>query len=185
VATFDELMKSAYGGDASAVRALHDEYREPLLLAIRKALPEQLRTHLDSGDFLQETWLQFLRDLSNRRHFESPEHLGKFLAVVAKRRIVDSIRKTLGVDGSRGKNVPLGDPEYVPDALISLETPSQSAIRREYQENLIQSLLPAHQVVARYIFEGLGAEDVAILLGISSRTVHRVRERLIEMLQTP
>jgi len=181
---FDALMQSVYSGDERAVRSLVEEYGDLLARTVRRTLPDQLRAHADSADFIQETWLAFVRDLPKRRQFDSPAHLAQFLATVAKRRVIDGIRKAIGTTGDHP--IPVSAPEESSclEPFLSHDTPSQSVMRREFREIIIKELRPAHQVVARHILEGRSPDEVASTLGISTRTVMRVRDRLLVRLRT-
>jgi RNA polymerase sigma factor (sigma-70 family) len=186
-ASFQALMARVYSGDEEAGRELFEDYGSLLLRVVRRHLSPALRKQVDSTDFIQETWLGFLRDLPKERNFESPAHLATFLATMARNKVVDAVRRGLILERNNvNREVPLQENSTLQDQRrANLSTPSQSCIRRELLEKALDGLLPAHRFIGRRILDGRTPRVIAEELGLSVRTVERVRDRILERLKQP
>lgn len=183
--SFRSLMDAVYRGDQEAARILFEEYGDLLLRVVRRHLNPLLRAQADSTDFIQETWLAFLKDVPKERTFDSPAQLASFLAVMARNKVVDAVRRGLILERNNiNREVSLQAHSLIRESLPSPQsTPSQACVRRELEHHLLQGLRPAHQCIARKLLDGRTPQVIAEELQVSVRTVERVRDRILEQLQ--
>ena len=82
-----ELVHRAQGGDAGALNELFDRYYERVRRIVRLRLGRKLRTALDSGDILQDTFAQAVTAFDN---FEMRDEasLINWLSKLAERQII-------------------------------------------------------------------------------------------------
>jgi len=84
-----QLVRRAQGGDRSALQPLFDRYYEPVRRIVRLRLGSALRSRLDSGDIVQETFLSALAGF-DRFEVRDEASLLQWLAVLAENRIRDA-----------------------------------------------------------------------------------------------
>ena len=182
---FQKLLARMRRGDEAAARTLYEEYGTLLSRVVRRHLNSALRPHFDSIDFVQETWLEFLKDLPKERPFETPSKLAQYLANIARNKVIDSLRHALmrGIEDD--------SPEISLDSKVAIldnlpgrhSTPSHAAMGKELFEFLVSDLRPVHSKIGRMLLESVNVEQIMESLGIGRRMVERVRVRLIEKLR--
>ena len=91
---FVELLERAKRGDEIAAERLLERFEDDVRAVVRVKLPKALRTRFDSMDFVQAVWQSFFLDLTrDSARFENSRHLRRFLAGVAKNKVVEEHRK--------------------------------------------------------------------------------------------
>ena len=180
---FQKLLARMRHGDQDAARALYEEYGALLSRVVRRHLNSALRSHFDSIDFVQETWLEFLKDMPATRTFETPSKLAKYLTTIARNKVIASLRRGLMRGFAGEADISLDSDEVIRDNLRGTHsTPSQAAMGKELFEFLTKDLRPVHQEIGRMLLRGLSVEEIVEVLGVGQRMVERVRVRLIEKL---
>jgi RNA polymerase sigma factor (sigma-70 family) len=180
------LISRLRAGDPAATNELVQDYGELLRTVIRKHLNPALRNQVDSADFMQETWLALLQNVTVKPNFETPQQIRAYLASVARNKVVDVVRrgtKSEGYNVKREVRINAQAPDAGPTP-AHCDTPSKSAIRRELKDVLLDGLAPAYRSIGLRIFDGLEPADIAQEIGVSQRTVERVRKRLVELLRS-
>jgi RNA polymerase sigma factor (sigma-70 family) len=143
------------------------------------------RTRADSEDFVQEVWLAFVKDLPNERSFKTPAELAGFLAAIARNKVIDALRRCVVLQHA---NVACeqrieADSELKDGLAGHGSTPSETAMRKEMQEHILESFLPAHRRIGGMILDGQELANIAETTGLSIRTIERIRSRILEKLQ--
>ena len=86
-----ELIRQARKGDALAINALLDHYRNYLKLLARSQIDRRLRARVAPSDLVQETLLDAFQQFANFRGTEAGELLA-FLRTILARRLADKFR---------------------------------------------------------------------------------------------
>ena len=182
---FQELFARVRAGEPEATQVLFENYGDLLLKVVRRHLNPVLRSQVDSADFVQEAWLAMLQDTTIKANFETPHQFGAFLATVARNKVVDVVRRGLMSAGYNvNREVRLStDSSDSNTATLHRETPSKSVVRRELKNVLLQDLKPAFRRIGMRIFDGIEVSTIAEELGVSQRTVERVRKQIVEHLR--
>lgn len=164
-----ELLRRAQAGDADALGALLDEYRETLRLRADAKLGGRIEKRVDRSDVVQRTFLNACRAFDAFRGAEVAEFAG-WLERIFENTIAAVYREHAG---ARKRTVDqeesaVGD-EVIPNAPAGESTPSRKAMKRERNEQLERALsqLPDSQREAVRLrhFEGRPLAEIAIALG--------------------
>jgi RNA polymerase sigma factor (TIGR02999 family) len=164
-----ELLRHVNAGDPVARDALFSAlYEELRKLARARLRQNETITVLNTTSLVHESYLRFL----NARELEFVDR-GKFFAYassVMRSIVIDEVRKRRA--DRRG-----GSAEHVPldtGAVEAIATDDEQILRVPEALEELAALDPrlARVVEMRY-FAGLGEEDIAVTLGVTSRTVRR------------
>jgi RNA polymerase sigma-70 factor (ECF subfamily) len=163
-----ELVSQVHAGDQNAMGALYDRY-SPLVYAVG------LRVLADSAaaeDVLQEVFMQLWR---NPPKFDASRgSLGAWLAVIARNRAIDALRKRRYESD-------------IEDIVVSVEPDLASAIDRSRAAKNVRDVLngmhPAQrQALEMAFFEGLTHTEIAAKIGEPLGTIKtRIRAGLLAL----
>src|SRR4051812_6319360 len=93
----NDLLEHLRRGDAAAADALFAAYTPYLKAVVRRQLSDRLRAKFDSADVVQSVWVQVVRQLGRDGwHVGSEGELRALLATIARRRLVNRVRKHAG-----------------------------------------------------------------------------------------
>jgi RNA polymerase sigma factor (sigma-70 family) len=178
--SFRELMVRVRAGNADAIQELFDRYAHPLLRVIRRKLHQPLRTRFDSQDFIQEVWQSFFATEVLRREFETPDELQAFLSEIARNKVASEYRHAGAQKRSIERNQSLDDSQVVNEGKLAARTatPSQVVMAEEQWEQLIHSQPPQYQNMLALLRQGHTHEDIARMLGVSTKAIQRLLRRI-------
>ena len=89
----DELLKRLCDGDMAAAERVFVEYEPYLRKALRRQLPAQRRSKLNSLDILQSVWVSLLRGFRECGwRFTDVDQLRGFLFVATRNLLIDQAR---------------------------------------------------------------------------------------------
>jgi RNA polymerase sigma factor (sigma-70 family) len=178
---FHTLIESVRTGSQEAAWRLIDLYGSHIQRVVRRTLDRRLRSQFDSLDFVQLVWASFFSEPTEIQSFETSDELVRYLAVVARNKVIDEARRRLGTkkyNVSRERS--LDDSALRHDGLAATgPTASEVAIARETWDRLITSQTPQHREVVRLRFMGSTYNEIAEQVGIHERTARKVIERLL------
>jgi RNA polymerase sigma-70 factor (ECF subfamily) len=194
----DELLSRARTGDAAAVAALFNRYRDRLRRMVRLRLDRRLQGRLDASDVLQEAFLDFSRRLADyAAHPTLPFFL--WLRTITGQKLIDLHRHHLGaqmrdaaqeVSLYRGALPQASSVSLAAQLLGGLTSASQAAMRAETQLRVQEALNRMdpldREVLALRHFEMLSNQETAQVLGLkksaASNRYVRALKRLKELL---
>jgi RNA polymerase sigma-70 factor (ECF subfamily) len=189
------LVRDAVRGDAQALRALFDRYRERLKQMVALRLDRRLSARVDPSDIVQEALADASRKLEDYSA-APPLPFYPWLYCLTAERLTQAHRRHVH---SQGRGVAREEQEAVVfsdgstlllvDRLISRDpTPATTLVREEQRRRLLVSLEELAEtdrdvLVMRYL-EGLSFSEIAAILGIGEsaakmrhlRALRRVRE---------
>ena len=187
---FSDCMARAKAGDPAAIREFLSRFEEEVRIMVRARLPRKLRSRFDSVDFVQAVWQSFFSDLDEHGlHFDSEQHLRKFLAGVVRNKVFEQHRRltrTEKYDLAREERlyVRRGDRD-VPREVISPEpSPSQAAQASDRLEQLTAGCSPLEVVVITLRHQGLTFAEIATQTGVNERTARRIIDSARSRLET-
>lgn len=184
---FQQLLAEARAGSEPAAQQLVEEYLPHVLQVVRRSLNRKLRTKFDSMDFAQAVWASVLGCREQLAQIESGEAWAKFLATIARNKVIDEIRRRMETEKyqvdrecSMSDLVSAArDGRTIAQQMASREpSPSQAAIANERFEQLTAGLSEQQREIVRLKMEGETCQAVADRLGINERTVRRLLKRL-------
>jgi RNA polymerase sigma-70 factor (ECF subfamily) len=194
-----DLIEQARAGDAPALQALLQRYREYVRLLVRCRAAGRLQARVDGSDLIQETLLRAAQNIQQFRGTTEEEWCA-WLARIAEREVIHQVRHHLGAakrDATREQSLP-AQPDDSRNGASRLEhwltksqtTPSVAAMRKERSLLLAAALarLPAdyREVLILRHLEGLDFAEVALRMNRScgavrvlwTRALKKMREEL-------
>jgi RNA polymerase sigma-70 factor (ECF subfamily) len=134
-------------------------------------------------DFVQDVWASFFANPPQRGTFVNPEHLVAFLAKIASNKVVDATRQRLQTEVHNvNRELSLNHPKqrwFEPPA-VNQPTPSEVFTGRELWERLLRDQPLVYQRVLILRRDGKDLDEIATEMGIHSRTVRRILDKLRE-----
>lgn len=192
-ASFEELMQQASDGSEAAVWLLLDRYSKNILRVVRRHLPAEIRSKVDSTDIVQSVWKSVLRKGATFDGESSPEKLVAYLAGMARNKVYETHRHyttTKACDLSREQ--PLARLSERQDASSSAgdmelhdaraREPLDILSSRENWERAIENSGDRGQQIVELRLKGLTLNEVAEKLQVSVSTVRRDLEALLASL---
>ncbi|MGH7935707.1 MAG: RNA polymerase sigma factor, partial [Chthoniobacterales bacterium] len=178
---FPALLQAVANGDEEAACIFHHQFAPRLHKVVSRFLNRhcpELRLLYDSLDFVQETFLAFLKShAADNATFERPEQLHAYFEQTAVRRVFDALRRhTSGKRNELYQRRSLDDHALPNDSHVISREPSASARveKRERLELLLMQLPPHHARILELAFDGRSLTDIAAILHLDERTVRRV-----------
>lgn len=138
-----DLMKQAQEGDRDALDRLVARYYERVRPIVRARMGRQLRSRVDSGDILQQTFEAVVRTY-DRFEVEDEANLISWMATIAERQIRGEVDKQKADKRRPDREVPLqtetASGRVVGPAVATHETPDE-ALELEEQTRLMEDCL--------------------------------------------
>ncbi len=181
-AGFSQLIEQARAGSEEAATVLFETYQPHVMRVVRRRLAHELRSKFDSHDFAQAVWSSFFNNRHELLSTNSPEQLVSLLAVMARNKVYDEIRRrhTKKHDVHRETSIDrcATDGEGAPPLEGRLSTPSNYIIARETLDGIMEPLTDEHRQVVDLRIKGYSVKEVAEQTGLSERTVRRIVARI-------
>jgi RNA polymerase sigma-70 factor (ECF subfamily) len=176
---FATLMAGVQAGSADAAQQLHEHYARHILRAVRRRLHRKLRPKYDSLDFVQDVWASFFEDVPQKHKFERPEDLVAFLSRMAANKVAQAVRKGLVRQKHNINREASLEADGPADVIARQATASEILMGCEEWEQLLARQPPVHRRVLLLLREGRSQVSIALELGISQKTVHRLIRRVL------
>jgi RNA polymerase sigma factor (sigma-70 family) len=188
--TFDELMNAVTGGSQEAVWELLDRYSTNILRVVRRHLPDQIRTKVDSVDIVQSVWESLLK---HPPELVSGEAFMAYLAAMARNKTLETYRHyTQSQARNVSRELPLAsasnaDTTRKNSESASLATGPQSspvaiACARETWSRAVMKHGERAEQVVELRLQGMSLDEIAKHLQVSKSTVRRELQYMLESL---
>lgn len=191
VDSFKSLMEGLKNGSEEAAWKITENYSDHIFRAVRKRLPKEIRSKVDSIDIVNSIWGSFLLKRSQFSKIEESGQLLALLTVVVTRRVIDEHRK---YTTCASRNIRSEAGTYDEQNLYSKagsmsamkgreDTPSQIAISREKWLSLKSSLGDRDRQIIALRIKGMSYDQIAEDIdGLSPRTARRIVANVTRML---
>src|SRR5262245_32763039 len=179
---FYELLQGIKEGSEEAARQFLARYGKYIRHVVRRHMIQKLRAKFDSEDFLQDICVSFFSHPPGPEDFSDPAALLGFLGKIARNKVTDANRQRLAqrwdvnrensLDGSAAfavENLQAADP-----------TPSEIVGTEESCEVLGGGDSTNQRKLLYMLRNGYTQEEIARVLGLSIRHVHRLVQKLRE-----
>lgn len=185
LARFAALMQQVRSGSDEAARELLELYSAHVCRIIRRRLGRELRSKYDSDDFAQAVWASFFANREMACQFEQPEALMAFLARLASNKLIDQRRHLAAAKRNISRERSLDGSSLAADRTLAGDqpTPSQFAIANEQWERLTADQPSHYRRILALRAGGATHQEIAAELGVSTKTVQRVLEKLARRVQ--
>jgi RNA polymerase sigma factor (sigma-70 family) len=181
--SFETLLSRVHEGSQDAAWEIIERYGHHIRAVVRRRMNANLRSFIDSDDFVQSVWGSLVRIGPRLKAIDRPEQLIAILGRMAQNKVIDEVRRRIKTEKHR---LPAhGDPAQLdsaePVAARSLPaTPSQYAIARERWSSLLRDELPQVRRMIELRIAGHTFDEIAAELNVNERTVRRTIQRLIQ-----
>jgi RNA polymerase sigma-70 factor (ECF subfamily) len=193
VATADQLIVAARGGDAATLGRLLEVYRNYLRLLARVELDRRLRGKIDASDVVQEAFLDAHRYFPAFRGTAEAQFVAWLREILAGT-MANQVRRYLG---TQARDVRLeqeiadaldkSSVMFVRELVAPQSSPSEQAVRREQAVALADALaaLPDdyREVIVLRHLEGLTFPEVARQMGRTLDSVEKLWLRALAKLR--
>ena len=191
----DSRIARAAGGDAVAMGALFDQFRDRLRTLVRLRMDRRLQGRVDPSDVLQEAYLEASQRIADFHH-KRPMPFFLWLRFLTAQRLLNAHRHHLGAKmRAAGGEVSIyraAMPEATSVSLAAqllgrLTSPDQAAMRAELQLQLQRALNGMdpidREVLTLRHFEELNNNEVAAVLGIGKTAASNRYVRALKRLR--
>jgi RNA polymerase sigma-70 factor (ECF subfamily) len=175
---FDELMCQVRAGDSAAERTLFQQYVRRLIALAARRFDASLRERADVEQIVLSACKSFF--LRNRRgEFQLDDwgELWSVLAMVTLRKCAKRLRYLRAARRDAGRDVEWPDADDLASLLGQVPPPEEEAVIAETIESLLGVMTPDDRPMVEHLLLGYTAQETAVRLGCSERTVRRVRQR--------
>ena len=181
-----DLVRKAQDGDTQALQALFARYYERVRRMVRMRLGNALRHRMDSGDILQETFLEALRTF-DRFEMRDQGSFINWLARLAENRIRDAADYHGALKRTAGREVPLSAGDQTTDLDLGLKAggllPPESADEAEQVQRLEAAIerlsVEDRELILLRNYAGAAWDTVAQLTGRPSPDAARVAHKQV------
>ena len=181
-----DLVRRAHDGDSQALQSLFGRYYERVRRMVRLRLGAALRHRMDSGDILQETFLEALRTF-DRFEMRDQGSFINWLARLAENRIRDAADYHGALKRTAGREVPLSPGDQSTEVDLGLQAggllPSESAEAAEQVQRLEAAIerlsVEDRELILLRNYAGAAWDTVAQLTGRPSPDAARVAHKQV------
>lgn len=193
--SFEALIGRVSQGSETAVWELLERYSSQIVRTVRRRLPNELRSIVDSTDIVQSAWVSLLRTGSRLDPITTAEQFIAYLAGIARFKILETHRKhTVTKATNIRRQVRIDDElanpdhEYAPGGYEHPlrdrrnTSPSSIASTREVWKQTIEEFGDRGEGILQLRLQGLTNAAIAECLGISTKTVQRTLNSMLQSL---
>ncbi|MEO0528998.1 MAG: sigma-70 family RNA polymerase sigma factor [Planctomycetota bacterium] len=192
--SFADLMRQLSAGSEAAALEIVEVYGPCILRVVRRALPREIRSKVDSIDLVNTLLGSLLVKRHRLSHFREPAQLIAFLTSAARNRVIDEHRKytACAARSIRAEEGTYAEPSFSQSMRGVAgdgasggreQTPSQVAIAREKWQNLIATLNRRDRRIIALRISGKTYDEIAeSVVDVSARTARRVVAQVTEQL---
>lgn len=180
---FQSLIAEVRAGSQDAAWKLIELYGPHIQRAVRRQLHASMRSKFDSIDFVQAVWASFFTSRTKAAQFDTPEGLMRFLAAMARNKVVDEFRRRVCSQKYGGQHdSPLDEKtdDGTHDQPHFRDTPSQIAVARERWNRMFENQPEHYRKIILLRYHGDTYEQIAVKVGMHERSVRKVLDKLFE-----
>lgn len=177
----NRLLQAIQSGSEEAAQEFVRKYGDILRRIIRRRMEPRLRSTFDSCDFLQDVFTSFFTKPPAPEAFPSPKALLNYLAVMARHKVGEELRRRLvrpGYNLNREKSLD-GSARFEALGQQGPEpTPSEAVMADERWEEMKRRMEAGHQKILELLRQGYTHNAIAEQLGIHPKHVQRLIRHL-------
>ena len=172
-------MRRVRAGDGGAETALFQQYVRRLIGLAAREFDASLRDRADIELVVLSACKSFfLRHRRGEFQMDDWGELWSVLAMITLRKCADRLRHLRAARRDANREVAWPDGDDDPSYLLDrVPTPVDAAILTDTVATLFQAMTPEDRPIVEKILLGYTAQEVAVQVGCSERTVRRVRQR--------
>ena len=187
--TFKELVELAADGSDEAVWALLDRYSKNILRVVRRHLPAEIRSKVDSTDIVQSVWKSLLRNEARFDSDCSPEQLIAYLAGMPRLKVYETHRHFTTMKGDVHREQSINSHAEDPARTVEVNDnrtprPDVIASARDNWTRAIDITGERGRTIVDMRLRGLTLSEISTEMNVSLSTVRRVLDTLLQSLST-
>lgn len=187
--TFKELVELAADGSDEAIWTLLDRYSKNILRVVRRHLPAEIRSKVDSTDIVQSVWKSLLRNEARFDSDCSPEQLIAYLAGMARLKVYETHRHFTTMKGDVHRERSLSSHAEDPTGPVEVRDnrtprPDVIASARDNWSRAIDISGERGRRIVDMRLRGLTLSEISAEMNISLSTVRRALDALLQSLST-
>jgi RNA polymerase sigma-70 factor (ECF subfamily) len=176
----EALLERLADGDEAAAEEFLRKYEPLLRQVVRRLLPPQLRSKLDTADVLQSVWADVVRGFKQGRwYFPDDARLRAFLVTMARNRFLDRVRQHSAALKHEER---LAGPEQEAAVPAQQPHPSEEAQANELWERMVELCPPEHRELLRLKRQGLPMSELVARTGLHEDSIRRILRTLLRQL---
>jgi RNA polymerase sigma-70 factor (ECF subfamily) len=186
--SFADVMARLRAGDEAAAREVFQRFVRRLVRLARERFGQALRRRVDPEDAVQSAYKSFfLRYGAGKLEVQDWGSLWSLLTVITLRKCVDRVdyhraqRRDIRRETRAHAETTGSEPWW--EAVSREPTPEEAAVLAETVEHILRGLEENERPMLEMSLQGYTSEEIGKRLGVSERTVRRVRERVRKRLQ--
>jgi RNA polymerase sigma-70 factor (ECF subfamily) len=177
---FAALASRIKAGSREAMDELIEKYGEYVIRAVRRKLSRSLRSKFDSVDFVQSVWASFFEDRDRVGDFPTPNHLVRYLGLMAQSKVVNESRRRLETQKTDvGREVSLERSSLLRSLASPGPTASEVFIAKERAQRMAAGDSIRRKRVIALKRSGHSNLAIAVRLKIQVKAVQRIIRRLL------
>jgi RNA polymerase sigma factor (sigma-70 family) len=185
--TFKDLVEQAANGSEEAIWALLERYSKNILRVVRRHLPAEIRSKVDSTDIVQSVWKSLLRNEARFDSDCSPEQLIAYLAGMARLKVYETHRHFTTMKGDVHREQSLNahaENLTRPIEVRDNRTPRPDVIAtvRDNWTHAIDVTGERGRKIVDMRLRGLTLSEISAEMNVSLSTVRRVLDALLQSL---
>jgi RNA polymerase sigma factor (sigma-70 family) len=192
--SFEALVERIAEGSEAAVWELLQRYSTNILRVVRRRLPSEIRTKIDSVDIVQSVWKSLLRKGAPLDQITTVEHFVAYLAGSARLKVFEAhrhytrceasnIRREVPINPHVGREVKRGVDELTNRFVDrKAHTPSAYISARDNWEQAIEKVGSRGRDVVQLKLQGMTLDEIADHMALSKSTVRRILDSLLQSL---
>ena len=183
-----DLLARWRAGDAEAATELFRRYADRLIALARSRLSAKLARRVDPEDVVQSAYRSFFADARDGRfELQRGGDLWRLLVRITLNKLSTQVRRHSRQKRSARQEVTFGSEDSllgISAGLLSHEpSPEEAVGLADHLEQIMRRLQPAQRRVLELRLQGHKLEETADQLQRSERTIRRVLEEIVEMLE--
>jgi RNA polymerase sigma factor (sigma-70 family) len=179
---FYDLLRGIKEGSEEAARQFLARYGKYIRHVVRRHMLQKLRAKFDSEDFLQDVCASFFSHPPGPEEFSDPAALLGYLGKIARNKVTDAARQRLAQrwDVNRENSLE-GSAKFAVENVEGADPTASEIVRTEESWEVLGRGGSAVQGKLLYMLRnGYTQEEIARVLGLSVRHVHRLVQKLRE-----
>jgi RNA polymerase sigma-70 factor (ECF subfamily) len=186
--SFTDLMARLRAGDQAAARQVFQRFVHKLVRLARERMGQALRRRVDPEEVVQSAYKSFfLRYGAGKLDVQDWSSLWSLLTVITLRKCVDRVdyhhaqRRDVRREARANAEAASSEPWW--EAVSREPTPVEAAVLAETLEQLLRDMEERERPMLEMSLQGYTSAEIGERLGVSERTVRRVRERVRKRLE--
>jgi RNA polymerase sigma-70 factor (ECF subfamily) len=180
--SFADVMGRLRAGDQAAAREVFQRFVDKLVRLAQRRIGALMRRRVDPEDVVQSAYKSFfLRYGAGKLEVHNWSSLWGLLTTITLRKCLDRIEYHRAARRDPKREEAGSEPWW--ETVAREPTPDEAAVLAETVEQLFRDLREDERPMLQMSLQGFSSPEISQELGVSERTVRRLRERVRKRLE--